>query len=184
MQGVGDAVIQGRQRFWETSLRRWTRNKRKHNLRHARRRNGPERWIPLFKVWRAAAERANSMKKKFTIRVILFAVALGVIGWWMLRSDEPSYKGKSLSYWVDPWNQGGNETEAARSAALAAMRERGYSISGGEAALETLADHTKIIQAVSQFPAVHIVYARRLGPERSCRPRVRRIRPSRDERHR
>lgn len=63
------------------------------------------------------------MKKKFTILVILFVAVMGLAAWWVLRSDEPSYKGKSLSYWIDPWNRGGHETEAERYAALAAMRD-------------------------------------------------------------
>jgi HEAT repeat protein len=64
------------------------------------------------------------MRKPFRIVLIMLLVAgLGLTGWLALRSQEPSYKGKPLSYWIDPSRRGGCETITDRSAALASMSE-------------------------------------------------------------
>jgi len=64
------------------------------------------------------------MRKQSTALLVLLAVAVGVIGLLFLGDQEPSYRGKSLSYWIDPWAEGGHETAADRSAALVAMSEK------------------------------------------------------------
>jgi hypothetical protein len=64
------------------------------------------------------------MRKRSIALVILLAAALVVVSWLVRRTQEPSYKGKPLSYWIDPWAQGGQETEVERSAALTALSER------------------------------------------------------------
>jgi HEAT repeat protein len=63
------------------------------------------------------------MSKRSIALVILAAIAIGMIGLLFLGDQEPSYHGKSLNYWIDPWAEGGHETAADRSAALAAMSE-------------------------------------------------------------
>lgn len=61
------------------------------------------------------------MKKRSTVFTFLLLLLFGIAGWLLLRSHEPSYHGKSLSYWIDPGSRGGRETEAERSFALQAM---------------------------------------------------------------
>jgi hypothetical protein len=62
------------------------------------------------------------MLKRVGIVVAILIVALlgGLILQFQPR-HEPSYKGKPLSYWVDPWNHGGQESPEEVAAALKAM---------------------------------------------------------------
>jgi HEAT repeat protein len=65
------------------------------------------------------------MRKRFRIIVVILVVAgLGLVAWLSLRAHEPSYKGKPLTYWIDPPASGGHESATERAAALAAMRDR------------------------------------------------------------
>jgi HEAT repeat protein len=65
------------------------------------------------------------MRKRFRIILVVLLVAgLGLVGWLSLSAREPSYKGKSLTYWIDPSASGGHESVTERSSALAAMREQ------------------------------------------------------------
>jgi HEAT repeat protein len=65
------------------------------------------------------------MGKRFRIILVVLLVAgLGLVGWLSLSAHEPSYKGKSLTYWIDPSASGGHESVTERSSALAAMREQ------------------------------------------------------------
>jgi hypothetical protein len=65
------------------------------------------------------------MRKRLrVILAVLLVAGLGLVGWLTLGAHEPSYKGKSLTYWIDPSASGGHESATERASALAAMREQ------------------------------------------------------------
>ncbi len=71
------------------------------------------------------SRHTDCMRKPFRlVFMVLLVAGLGLVGWLGLRTHEPSYKGKPLSYWIDPPVSGGPESVTERSSALAAMREQ------------------------------------------------------------
>jgi hypothetical protein len=52
---------------------------------------------------------------------VLLAAFLGGLIFYNRPAREPSYKGRPLHYWVDPWSQGGQESPEEVKAALQAM---------------------------------------------------------------
>src|SRR6266446_5539831 len=48
------------------------------------------------------------MRRRLSIgRVVLLIAILGVLVWVILRPDEPAYRGKRLSQWLDEYNRAG-----------------------------------------------------------------------------
>ena len=61
-------------------------------------------------------------KRKAAIFGIVVAVA--AFAWILLKPSEPSYKGKSINYWLNPWAHGGKENAEEISEAFRSMGEK------------------------------------------------------------
>ena len=70
-----------------------------------------------------ASEDPFMKKQSRTILLALLVVGLGM-ALWSDRLHEPFYRGKPLSYWIDPSANGGHETVEERNSALAEMSDR------------------------------------------------------------
>ena len=66
----------------------------------------------------------NMRKRIGIVLAVLITTVIGGLMFRFLLPNELSYKGKSLGYWVDPWNQGGQESPEEVAAALKAMSSR------------------------------------------------------------
>src|SRR5664280_3588534 len=82
------------------------------------------------KTWKVLASLAvvsHIMYMRKRIGIVLAVLITALIGGLIFRillPHELAYKGKPLSYWVDPWTHGGQESPEEVAAALKAMSGR------------------------------------------------------------
>jgi hypothetical protein len=80
---------------------------------------------------------------------------------------EPSYKDKPLSYWIDPWNEGGEETSEVIAEPLTAMRDRAIPY-----LIDQLHWKPRLLKLYDRFPGIKFPFTMRY-PQGASHPRSR-----------